>query len=159
MRLRAGYRQYDPSFTSGEGPYADLTGKFSLQNVFHDLDVFSISPWLRWSGINGTPDNNADEFAPGLYVEGGGKLEYSKELSDSLSASANLRLSDRLYADIGGGARQDVLVSPGASLIFTNLLGVQTDLRFDYQYEWNHSNQPAHNYQNHSLTVAIVARR
>jgi tetratricopeptide (TPR) repeat protein len=159
LRVRAGYRQYDPSFTADQGFYADLTGKVSFKDVFHDSDVVSLSPWLRWSGIDGSPDLPANDFAPGLYVEGGGTIEYAKVLSDYMTAAVNLKLSDRVFADIGGGSRQDFLVSPGASLIFTNLLGVQTDLRFDYRYEWNDSSDAAHDWQNHSLTVAFVARR
>lgn len=159
VRLRAGYRQYDPSFTSGAGFYADLTGKYSIQDIFHERDVFSIAPWLRWSGINGTADTGGIDFATGLYVEGGARFEYAKVLSDTLTASVSVKISDRVYNDLGLGSRQDILVSPGASLIFTNLFGPQTDLRFDYKYEWNQSNQTAHVWQNHAATVAVVVRR
>ena len=157
--MRAGYRQYDPSFTSGAGAYADITGRFAVQDVFHERDSLSITPWFRWSGINGTPDNNATDFATGLYIEGGGTLEYATALGDSMTASVNLKVSDRVYDDIGSGSRRDWLVSPGASLVFTNLFGPQADLRFDYRYEWNNSNDPAHTWQNHAATVALVIRR
>jgi tetratricopeptide (TPR) repeat protein len=158
-RLRAGYRQYDPSFTADEGFYADLSGKWSFQDVVHDNDVFSIAPRLRWSGIEGLPADDADEFAPGLYVEAGTAFEYSKAITSALAASLNARLNRRWYRDIGGGARQDFLVSPGAGLIFTGLFGVQTDLRVDYRYEWNDSTDDAHDWQNHSVKVGVSVRR
>ena len=159
VRFRAGYRRYDPSFTSGAGAYADITGKFTIQDVFRERDALSLSPWVRWSGINGAPDNSANDFATGLYVEGGATLEYSKMLSDTLTAAVNFKVSDRAYNDIGGGARNDWLLSPGASLIFTNLLGPQTDVRLDYKYEHNVSNVATHTWDNHAATIAFVIRR
>lgn len=159
LRLRAGYRQYDSYFTADAGAYADLTGKLSLANVLHERDVFSVSPWLRWSGIAGDPDNGATDFAPGRYVEGGARIEYAKVLNDWLTAAVNLKVSERAFADIGSGARRDFLFSPGASLIFTGLLGPQTDLRIDYRYEHNDSNDPAHDWDNHVVTLAAVFRR
>jgi hypothetical protein len=158
-RLRAGYRQYDPSFTTHDGFYADLTGKLSFQNVIHDRDVFSLSPRLRWSGIEGEPENGAEEFAPGLYVEAGNTFAYSKLVTDTVTAEVDFRISQRWYEDIGMGPREDLLLSPGASLIFSGLFGVQTDLRLAYRYEWNDSNDNDHDWQNHSLKIGVTARR
>jgi hypothetical protein len=158
-RVRVGYREYDPSFTSDAGFYADITGKYSVQDVFHEQDVFSIAPWFRWSGIEGMDDDGGIDFATGLYLEGGATFEYAKVLSETLTASVNVKVSDRLYKDVGSGSRHDCMVSPGASLILTNLFAPQTDLRFDYRYEWNQSNQVDHTWQNHAATIALVVRR
>jgi hypothetical protein len=159
VRLRAGYRQYDPSFTADRGFYADLTGRLSFKDVIHERDVFSLSPHARWSGIDGLPDNGATEFATGLYVEGGGTVEYAKVVTEILTASVNFRVNQRWYRDIGSGARADLLLSPGASLVLNGLFGVQTDLRFDYRYERNNSNDDAHDWQNHVFKVGLTARR
>jgi tetratricopeptide (TPR) repeat protein len=158
-RLRAGYRQYDPSFTAEAGFYADLTGKMSFKDIVHDNDVFSIAPRLRWSGIQGMPADDADEFAPGLYIEAGSTFEYSKVISEALTAVLSTRINQRWYDDIGGGARRDFLLSPGASLVFPGLFGVQTALRVDYRYEWNDSSDDAHDWQNHLLKVGVTVRR
>jgi hypothetical protein len=159
LRLRAGYRSYDPSFTSGSGAYADVTGKFAVADVLGENDSLSVAPWFRWSGINGTPDNGADDFATGLYIEGGATFEYAAAFNDWLSGAVNVRLSDRKYNDIGAGSREDRLVAPGAALVFTNLLSPQTDLRLAYRYEWNDSSDPNHTYQNQVATVSVVVRR
>jgi hypothetical protein len=158
-RLRAGYRQYDSSFTADHGFYADLTGKWSFKDVLHDRDVFSVSPRVRWSGIAGVPDNGATEFAPGLYVEGGTTFEYAKAVSQALTAEVSLRLRQRWYEDIGSGGREDFLASPGAALVFPGLFGPQTHLRVDYRYEWNDSSDDAHDWQNHSLKAGVSVRR
>ena len=157
-RVRAGYRDYDPSFSSG-GTYADLTGKFSLANLFGEGDVLSIAPWARWSDINGAADSTAIDFATGLYIEGGAKLEYARAFTDAVTAAVNVTASDRYYNDIGSGHRQDWFLSPGASLIFTNVFSPQTDLRFDYAYQWNWSNQTGHTWQNQTVTAAFVIHR
>jgi hypothetical protein len=159
LRLRVGYRQYDPSFTSGAGAYADITGRFTVQDVFRERDALSLSPFARWSGIDGLPDNGALDFATGQYVEGGATLEYSAAVSDSLNAAVNIKVSDRVYDNIGTGSRHDWLIAPGASLVFRNLFGPQTDLRFDYKYEWNTSNMTDHTWENQAATVAFVVRR
>lgn len=159
IRLRTGYRQFDPSFSADRGAYADLTGRLALQDVVHANDVFSIAPKLRWSGIEGLPQDGGDEFAPGLYVEAGATFEYSKVVNQALTAAVNLRLNQRWYEDIGSGSREDFLVSPGAALIFTGLFGVQTDLKLDYRYEWNDSNDDDHDWQNHVFKVGVSVRR
>lgn len=159
MRVRAGYRQYDSSFTSDDGFYADLTGRLSRNDIFHEGDVASVSPWLRWSAINGDPDNGAEEFAPGRYIGYGATFEYSKIINEWLTAAASFRVGERLFADIGGGARRDLTLAPGASLIFTNVLGIQTDVRLDYRYEWNDSNDNDHDWQNHTVKLGVVVRR
>jgi hypothetical protein len=158
-RLRAGYRQYDPSFTADRGFYADLTGRLAFNDVIHEGDVFSFSPHARWSGIEGLPDNGATEFATGLYVEGGGTVEYARVVTRLLTASISLKLNQRWYRDIGSGARSDLMLSPGASIVLNGLFGVQTDLTFDYRYQHNDSNDAAHDWRNHVFKVALTARR
>jgi tetratricopeptide (TPR) repeat protein len=159
LRFRAGYRWYDPSFTTDGGSYFDITGKFSIQDVFHERDSFSISPWVRWSRIAGTFDEFTTDFAAGLYTEAGANFEYAKRFNDHLAASLNVKVSNRVYDDIGSGSRNDWNVAPGASVVFSNLFGPQADLRFDYKYEWNTSNMADHTWQNQSVTAAIVVRR
>ncbi|MEJ0011224.1 MAG: hypothetical protein WDM94_01095 [Bauldia sp.] len=159
LRVRAGYRQYDPSFTSGNGTYVDVSSRVAIQDVFHDRDSLSVSPWFRWSNISGSSEDGPTEFATGLYTEAGATLEYAKAIANNLSASVNLKMFERTYADIGSGSRQDWSTAPGASLVFRNLLGAQGDLRFDYKYEWNNSSMSTHTWQNQSATVAIVFRR
>jgi tetratricopeptide (TPR) repeat protein len=159
LRFRTGYRWYDETFTTDGGSYFDISGRFSLQNILHDRDSFSIAPWVRWSHITGTADAFTDDFAAGLYHEVGANFEYAKRVSDRLAASINVKVSNRVYDDLGTGNRNDWYVAPGASLVFSNLLGPQADLRLDYKYEWNTSNMADHTWQNQAVTAALVWRR
>jgi hypothetical protein len=159
VKLRGGYRDFDPSFTTTSGFYADLTGRLALQNIIHDDDVFSISPKLRWSDIDGLPQDGGDEFAPGLYVEAGATFEYSKVINEGLTAALNFRLNQRWYEDIGGGPREDFLLSPGAAIVFTGALGPQADIKLDYRYELNNSNDSDHDWDNHVIKLGVSIRR
>jgi len=157
-KLRVGYRAFDPSFVANSGMFADLTGRAAFKDVLTDGDVASIAPFLRWSNIDGQPEDSFD-FAPGRYFEVGTTLEYSKALSEQLTAAVSVRVRDLLYADVGLGARNDYGVAPGAALIARNVFGPQTDLRFDYRFEQNWSNQAGHDWQNHVFKLAFVSRR
>lgn len=158
-RLRAGYRQYDDAFASDNGVYAELTGRLTRENVFHDNDAASVAPWLRWNSIDGNPAYVSDDFVPGRYVDVGATLEYSKRINEWLSASADFRIGNRQFADVGSGARHDLTLSPGVSLALSNIVGIQTDIRFDWRYEWNDSNDDAYDWRNQSLRVGLVVRR
>jgi hypothetical protein len=158
-RARVGYRQFDPASSSDDGLYADLAGKLSYAGVLHERDVASVAPWFRWSNFSVDPDFAFTDYAPGRYVEAGAVFQYASVLSDSLTAAVNLRVSARTYEDMGTGSRHDTMVSPGAALIVTNVFGAQTDLRFDYHYQWNTSNDPLHTWDSHVVTAAFVVRR
>ncbi len=163
-RARIGYRMFDPSFTSTNGLYAELRGKWSVANIAHDNDLASIAPWILWSDVGGNiqDTNGINTFSPGQYISGGVTLEYSKKINDKLTVALNVKFSGKHYrVDLApdGSAREDLLIAPGATLIFTDALGPQTDLRLNYRYDHNNSNDPAHTYENHSLTGAVVFRR
>jgi hypothetical protein len=49
-------------------------------------------------------------------------------------------------------------VAPGATVVFHQVWGHQTDLRVDYRFERNNSNLAARDYDNHVATLMIVAR-
>lgn len=158
IKLRGGYRTYDPYFTTNQGFYADLTARLAFQNIFHDKDVLSFSPRLRWNDVDGAPEYG-DEFMPGRYTELGATAEYSKVINDTITAAVNLRANQRWYADLYLGPREDFMLSPGVSVILTNILGPQADIKFDYSYEWNWSTHYEHQWQNQVFKVGISVRR
>ena len=162
-RVRAGYRDFAPSFNSTSGMYVEARGQWSFQNLFHDKDVFSISPWVVWSNVGGSITNFTPQtFSPGRYLDGGATLQYSKTLNDRLTLALSVALSARHYTvDLApdGENRQDYLVSPGATLLFTSFFGPQTDLRLSYRYDHNMSNDDSHRYDVQTVMAAVVYRR
>jgi hypothetical protein len=163
LRVTTGYREFAPFATSTSGWYVEGRGRWAFQNVFHDRDVASIAPWVRWSEVGGSVVNAISEtFSPGRYADGGATLEYSKEFNERLILAANLALSARHYAvdqAPDGDNRQDYRISPGATLLFRNAFGAQSDLRFHYRFDHNMSNDAEHRWDGHTITAAVVFRR
>jgi hypothetical protein len=107
-----------------------------------------------------------EQVQPGRFIEYGGRLEYYHRVLEWLTVGANIALSQRDYArtfDLAGLGtivdRRDVLLVPGATVVFHHVWGYQTDLRVDYRYERNNSNLAVRNYENHVATLMFVSRR
>jgi len=101
---------------------------------------------------------NFEEIVPGRYFQYGGKLEYYRRIIGSLSLGGYVSINSRRYAIIDEFRRNDLLLIPGAAAIIHEIFGTRADLRFDYRYEHNNSNDPTQVYTNHALTVLLVAR-
>lgn len=161
-RIRGGYRDYDSSFTADSGFYADLTGQLTRPDIFGDKDAVSVAPWLRWSDMDGSiVDASSNELSPGRYLAGGARFQYDRALAEHLVAGLFFAVSDRLYTTDetpDGKDRQDLLLSPGVSLLFTDVFGRQGDLRVEYAYEDNDSNDDAHDYRNHTIKLSVAKR-
>jgi len=160
LRFRGGYRVYNDFFPATEGYFAEAIGRSVFQNVIVSNDVFLFSPWVGWSNVGGTAFSvvNFEEIVPGRYFQYGGKLEYYRRIIGSLSLGGYVSINSRRYAIIDEFRRNDLLLIPGAAAIIHEIFGTRADLRFDYRYEHNNSNDPTQVYTNHALTVLLVAR-
>ena len=163
VRLRAAYRAFDDLFPTQEGPYYEARGKVAVPNVLGDNSVAIFSPWVLWSNISGGVVNAlVTEIQPGAYLEWGGKFEIYKGIAPWLTVGGNISVAERDYrTDVvatTGAKREDVLVSPGATLLFPNLFPYQTDLRLDYKYLSDRSNDPSKEFTDHLVSATVVSR-
>jgi hypothetical protein len=163
LQLKVAYRSYDDFFPSGDGFYTEARGRLAFPNVLGNSSVVILSSWVLYSDIQGSAISPAlTELAPGAYVEGGGKLELYKGIADWLIAGASLSYSRRAYRDdvvpITGGKRADTLLIPGASWLFPHILSAQTDLRLDYKYLWDRSNDSTKSFTDHVVTATLIYR-
>jgi len=163
LQLRVAYRSHGDFFPSGEGFHAEARGRFAFPKVFGDGSVALLSPWLRWSDINGTALTSIlTEIQPGAYWEYGGKIEAYKTLAPWLIVGAILAVSHRDYrkdfVDTSTTKRDDTTWSPGATVLFPNLFAALTDLRLDYRYIANHSNDPTKEFEDHIVSMTVVKR-
>lgn len=163
LRLRAAYRKYDDHFPSAEGWYADIRGRFSAPGILGDSSIVFLSPWVLWSNISGGVTNAlVTELQPGAYLEFGNRIEVYKGLAPWLTVGASVGFARRNYrTDVVAGTsdrRADTLWSPGATLVFPNLLGNQSDLRLDYRYVDSRSNDPARSFTDHITSATVVTR-
>jgi hypothetical protein len=167
VHVRGGYRSFGSGFPSDDGPFVDVLGKFSFPNVASQSDVFIFSPWFRWSSIGGTGFSvfiPTEQVQPGRFVEFGARIEYYRRILEGVTIGANVAVSRRDYATafdttlLTNIDRRDVLVSPGATIVFHHVWGYQTDLRIDYRFEQNDSNAFMRSFNNHIATAMIVSR-
>lgn len=164
-RLRLGFRQYGDFYGGSEGAYIDLSERFGFPDVFEKSDVVIATPWVRWSGIEGTPLNvPLEETQPGRYWEFGLRGEYLRPIVRWMIVGGALSVSYRRYSDVtfledGTAAwRRDWQFIPSATAIFPNVIGQATDWRFDYKYENNKSNVSFDSYTDHQVTTSLVFR-
>jgi hypothetical protein len=163
VRVRAAYRSFDDFFPSQEGPYVEARGKFAKPNVLGDASVAIFSPWLLWSDISGAVTNALiTTIQPGAYLEWGGRFELYKGVAPWLTIGGQISVAERDYrTDLvpgTGSKREDVIVSPGATLLFPNLFAYQTDLRLDYKYLKDRSNDPTKTFDDHLVSATVVSR-
>ena len=99
---------------------------------------------------------------PGAYLEWGGRIDLIRTVTSWLVLGANISISERDYrTDIvatTGDKRRDIIYSPGATITFPNLFAFQTDLRIDYRYIWDDSNDPTKSFNDHVASVSVVSR-
>lgn len=173
LRLRGGYRQYDSFFPVTEGPFAEVIWKYSAIGLFGD-DALIFAPAFRWSDIPGTGFSvtNAEPLQPGKFTEYGGRIEYYRKVLPTISLGGTFTGAYRDYArsfDVINNfeaKRKQVLLIPGAAMIFHQFLNSRTDLRFDYRFEHSDmsiqtdsGNVPvSEDYKNHVVTMTFQTR-
>lgn len=163
IRLKVGYRDYTSHFTTDSGFYVHLDSRWSIPHIFGENDVFMISPWFRWSDINGgVPVTLNAEAEPGRYAEFGSDFAYYTPVAHNLVLGLNVTVSQRNYRDpgldSGNNDREDFMVTPGATLIVKHILWYQSDLRFNYRHRFNDSNDRTRDFDDDILTVSIDTR-
>jgi hypothetical protein len=165
VQLRGAYRSYADFFPSSEGFYVEARGRVAIPNALGPGSVAILSPWVVWSDIAGnasvvTPI--VTELQPGAYLEWGGKAEALRSVTNWLVVGLSIAASVRDYrTDIvvsTGDKREDTIVIPGASFTFPNLFASRHDLRLEYQYIRDRSNDPTKTFEDHIATASIVAR-
>jgi hypothetical protein len=163
LRVRGAYRSYDDFYPSQDGFYAEARARFAQPGVLGDGSVGIFSPYVLWSNIKGKVVNALiTEIQPGAYLEYGARVEAYKNITDWLTVGANFGISKRDYRNdivvATGVTREDVIFSPGATLLFPGLFGFNRDLRFEYKYLRDNSNDPTKSFEDHLVSAAFVAR-
>jgi hypothetical protein len=137
----------------------------TLPEIFPDTAI-GFSPWVRLSEISGGIGTAVvpltTDIQPGDYVELGGRAQVLHSLTDYLIAGANFSVDGRFYQSVevtpSTDRRKDVALSPGVQLVVPHFLAYQNDLRFGYQYTWNHSNVSTATYKDHLVSITFVTR-
>jgi len=164
LRFRAAYRSYDDYFPTQEGWYYDIRARVVIPKAFGDGNLVALSPWVLWSDMSGTVTNTlVTEIQPGAYREVGGRVEVYQQLASWMTVGGSFAASWRDYSNdyVTGSTtekREDTLLIPGAMVLFPGLLWQEWDLRFDYRYLHNNSNDPTKEFRDHIITAAVTKR-
>jgi hypothetical protein len=163
--VREAYRSYANFFPSSEGFYTEVRGKLAVPGVLGAGSVGIVSPWALWSNIGGTASVVVPvitDLQPGAYTEWGSKFEIIKAITDKMFVGLNIAVSERKYKTdtviATAQKRHDRFVIPGGSVTFPNLFAYQSDLRLEYQYLRDHSNDPTKRFFDHIVTASAVTR-
>lgn len=160
LRIRGGTRSYGPYFTADSGYYVEARGKIAIPAVLTETDVISIAPWLKWSGIDGSvTDISQEEIQPGRYREWGAEIAYYIPVAADIIVGPNLTGWQRYYSEhlVDGDTRTDNHLEPGMSLVFKDMLMFQSDIKLDYTYRMNRSNDDTRDYHDNEARLTFIA--
>ncbi len=162
VELRTVWRDYTSRWVSDDGFIIDLRGRFAADSVIAEGDALVLSPKLRWSDIDVRPGVLlVSTLEPGRYVEAGATLAYTVPFTDWLYAGPTVTFAQRWYktpAFFAGPDREDTYFAPGATAVLHDLIAENVDIRVDYRFEHQNSNDPTRDFDNHAVTARIQAR-
>lgn len=162
-RLRGGYRDYDHNtndfFTTPteHGPYAELQAGLTKPHTLFERDTLLVSPFVRWSDVEGDVFDYVifDELSPGKYLEYGADVNYNYQVTDHIQASVGALVRKR---DFSGNDREDTYVSPQVSVTLQRALPCDCDVRLQYRYRDNDSNDFIDDYHADQVSLQLTTR-
>ncbi|MBI3438693.1 MAG: outer membrane beta-barrel protein [Proteobacteria bacterium] len=162
-RARYGYRWFDHATSSffdpvtEDGDYFEIVGGYSRPHTFLERGTLTISPFVRWSMFDGDVFDffTFDVMAPGKYSEFGADVNYNYQLSDHVRASVGALMRQRNFT---GSVRSDTYFSPQASITLQDVLPCTCDLRLQYRYRDNNSNELLSDYHADQVSLALTTR-
>lgn len=162
-RARAGYRDYEPdtnfffSTVTENGPYAEIQAGLTKPRVLFERDTLLVAPFVRWSDVDGSVFSFYlfDEVAPGKFLEYGADVNYNYQFTDHIQGSVGALLRERDFRD---SSREDTYISPQASVTFQDVLPCDCDVRLQYRYRQNDTNDFSAEYEADQVSLALLAR-
>src|SRR5262249_40322037 len=96
-----------------------------------------------------------DYLSPGKYLEYGADVNYSYQLTDHLQASAGAMIRQRDFTD---SEREDTYVTPQVSVTLQRALPCDCDVRLQYRYRDNDSNDLLSDYHADQVSLQLTTR-
>lgn len=172
IELRGGYRFGNDSIDYSDSYHFDVAGRFTFSPQLIGNDFLYVQPR---GTINRVKDESAAATTPSVlardfvllsYNEWGGRLGYFFPILPNNQAyfgagiSAYRRDYDSGVIDAAGNVtdekRRDFYLEPTAHLIFPRLVADNVDVRIDYRFEDNHSNEKDSEFKNHVVILGLV---
>lgn len=162
-RGRVGYRDYDESnsfFSSTvteNGMYAEIQSGVTKPRLLLERDSLQVAPFVRWSDIDGSAFSFwlFDDVYPGKFLEYGVDVNYNYQFTDRIQGSVGALIRER---DFRQSSRDDTYISPQASVTFGGMLPCSCDVRLQYRYRDNDSNDVQADYDADQVSLSLLAR-
>jgi len=179
VRVRAVYRDVSGSGDTGignafgnvwsNGSIVDVDGFFQAKPGLVKSDALYVTPLLRFSSADGRGPASVVPGAPyddplytADYLESGIRASYFVPVNGPAALfGVGIGYHHRWFGQnvaFSIDKRQDDFIEPSAHLIFPSLLAPNLDLRFDYRFEHNESNDALERFDNHVVGVHVVGR-
>ena len=125
--------------------------------LFAERDTLTVEPFVRYSDVDGDVFDFYifDEMAPGKFTEYGVDVNYNYQLTDHLQASVGALVRDR---DFTGSSRDDTYLSPQVSVSLQRALPCDCDVRLQYRYRDNDSNEALSDYHADQVSLQLTTR-
>lgn len=157
-------RDTNSKFMGSDGVIVAVNGRFTLTNRLRDGDAIYFLPRFRYSEASGNSGNRvfSNSLFPGNFVEAGARLVYYAPFARGRAFigagfGAHHRSYDQNVA-FGTADREDWMLEPTVHLVVPRLAGSKFDVRVDYRYEHNDSNDAFEDFENHVVGVRTVRR-
>ena len=158
------YRNTNSSFDGDDGLIVQVDGRFMFTNRFKQGDALYFLPRFEYSEPGGSGPGRVYQSAlfPGDYIEYGGRVLYYLPVANKrIYLGAGFGIFQRDYDQnvaLGTKNRSDLTLVPTAHILVPNIRGSKFDLRMDYQYQTNDSNDPFEDYDNHVFSASTVRK-
>lgn len=167
------------NFGANEAQIIDLEGRFVFSPSITTGDLLYLLPHVQISRADGDAQrwvnvsngffsvDYARPLFPGDYTDAGGRIAYYFPIDKGrIIVGGGVGLFHRWYDEHvdniidpdATGDRRDLYVEPTAHVILPDLIAPNIDLRLDYRFEGNYSNDATRDYENHVAGVRFVGR-
>lgn len=159
------YRDVNSDFSSNDGFSVGVTGRFAASGFLTKGDGVYVVPSVRYSEPSG--DGPGRVFSrplfPGDFLEVGSRFYYflPNVMSDvhvGFGMGIYWRDYEQTVAFNADKERRDTFIEPTAHVILADPFKGDFDLRFDYRYEENFSNDDTEDFQNHVFGTRVIRR-
>ena len=158
------YRDTNSSFKGDDGLIVQVDGRFLFTSRIKQGDALYFLPRFQYSEPGGNGPGRVFQSAvfPGNFIEYGGRVVYYAPVANKrVYLGAGFGIFQRDYDQnvaFGTKNRSDLTLVPTAHVLVPNIRGSKFDLRLDYQYQSNDSNDALEDYDNHVISASTVRK-
>ena len=156
------------NFHANDAGIFELQGRFVVSPSLTTGDLLYLLPSMQVSRADNVVPvwwGGWQPLFPGDYIEAGGRVAYYFPINrGQIFLGAGIGVFHRWYDEETSWFnwniedRRDLYIEPTAHVIVPNLIAPNVDLRFDYRFEGNYSNDMIRDYENHVAGARVVGR-